>query len=127
MAVKDRLKSGDGTTEADASYDFVCTADENVANEQLPRKNLALRYVQMEEESARDRAFEIEYLIGLGIHVADIMLPLDQECIRVVPQCKRVTQYRWNQLYNSKDSLKLTKAIARELKQNYDNNKRQHN
>jgi hypothetical protein len=46
MAVKDRLKSGDGTTEADASYDFVCTADENAANEQLPRQNLALRYVQ---------------------------------------------------------------------------------
>jgi arginine deiminase len=59
MAVKDRLKCG--SSSADASYDFVCTADGNVADDQLPWKNLALHCVQMEEESACDQALEIDY------------------------------------------------------------------
>lgn len=126
MAMKVWLKSGDGSSEADASYDFVCTADGTGALQQYPQQNLALRYVQMEEVSVRHRAWEMEYLSGLGIHVANVTLPLDQEPMNVIPQYQIVAQYRWNQLYNGKDNVKLTKAIARELQVNYDNYKSQH-
>jgi len=42
------------------------------------------------------------------------------------PQYQQVGQYRWNQLYNSADHLRLIKAIAKELQKNYEEYKRRH-
>jgi hypothetical protein len=77
----------------------------------------------MEESQVNDRKLEVEYLSALGINIVDSMLPLDLERIHVLPQYQRMAQYRWNQLYNCKEHVKLSKAIARELKTNYDNYK----
>jgi hypothetical protein len=41
----------------------------------------------------------------------------------MLPQYQRMTQFRWNQLYNVKEHFRLTKAIARELKMQYDSYK----
>jgi hypothetical protein len=71
----------------------------------------------------REQVLEVEYLSALGIHVVDSTLPLDAERIRMLPQYQRMTQFRWNQLYNVKEHFRLTKAIARELKMQYDSYK----
>jgi len=71
----------------------------------------------------RERALEVEYLSALGIHVVDSTLPLDAERIFMLPQYQRMAQFRWNQLYDSKEHVSLTKAIARELKMQYDSYK----
>jgi hypothetical protein len=71
----------------------------------------------------REQVLEVEYLSALGIHVVDSTLPLDAERIRMLPQYQRMTQFRWNQLYNVTEHFRLTKAIARELKMQYDSYK----
>jgi hypothetical protein len=77
----------------------------------------------MHEGDVNDRALQVEFLSALGIHVLDSTLPLDLERIRVIPQYQRVAAQRWNQLYDSREHHRLTRAIGRELKQQYDNYK----
>jgi hypothetical protein len=88
------------------------------------RENLALQFVQLEEEGVQQRALEVEYLRALGINIIDSTLPLDSERIRLLPQFQRIAQYRWNHLYNVRSHKKLANAIARELKAQYDEYKK---
>jgi len=126
MAVIERVASGDGTTETAAMYDVVgpAAADEAVQPEVTTRENLALQFVQLQENDVNERTLEVEFLSALGIHVVDARLPLDLERIQVLPQYQRVALQRWNQLYDSREHNRLTQAIARELKQQYDDYKK---
>jgi hypothetical protein len=120
MAVAERIGSGDFINEADVVYDFVPPVENVEVPQGLPRENMALQFVQMNENHVRDRTLEMEYLSALGIHVVDFTLTLDAERIRMLPQYQRMAQFRWNQLYDSKEHVRLTKAIGRELKMQYD-------
>jgi len=122
MAVVERVQAGDGLTESDIVYDSNHSAEVEAAPTSV-RENIALRYVQMHEGDVNDRALQVEFLSALGIHVLDSTLPLDLERIRVIPQYQRVAAQRWNQLYDSREHHRLTRAIGRELKQQYDNYK----
>ena len=121
MMVKERC---DGTIENAADYDCV----QEDAEEQNPVRhrvnNLAMQFVAHQEQDVQRRDLEVNYLKGLGINVLDSSLPLENERIRVLPQYMRLAQYRWNQLYDSTSHVSLTKAIAKHLKNNYDNYKR---
>ncbi len=122
----ERVASGDGTTETAAMYDVVgpAAADEAVQPEVTTRENLALQFVQLQENDVNERTLEVEFLSALGIHVVDARLPLDLERIQVIPQYQHVALQRWNQLYDSREHNRLTQAIARELKQQYDDYKK---
>jgi hypothetical protein len=89
----------------------------------LPRENMALQFVQLQEDDVNNRSLEIEYLSALGIHVVDSTLPLETERICMLPQFQRMAQFRWNQLFDSKEHLRLIRAIARVLKMQYDDYK----
>jgi len=124
MAVCERIEAGQ--QENDGFYD--CVAD-NVVEDKAqnePCFNPALQFTNTQEDYVMERALEIEYLSALGINVVDCTLALHLEQIAVIPQYQHVAQYRLNQLYNSGSHLKLSKAIAHELKSNYDNYKKQH-
>jgi hypothetical protein len=41
----------------------------------------------------------------------------------MLPQYQRMAQFRWNQLYDSKEHIRLSKAIVRELKMQCDDYK----
>jgi hypothetical protein len=121
IAVRERLDADDQAQECGAFYDCV---ENNERGEDEPpvhnRDNLALRHVQLQEENVEGRGLELEFLSGLGIHVYDSALRQDRDYINLVPQYQRVAQFRWSQLYNVGEHHRLTKAISRELKQNYD-------
>jgi hypothetical protein len=51
-----------------------------------PRENMALQFVQLQENDVNERTLEVEFLSALGIHVVDARLPLDLEHIQVIPQ-----------------------------------------
>ncbi len=112
------------------SHSFYECGDDPVEVEadaaQTQRSNLALRFVQLEEEHVRDRALEVQCLNALVINVIDSSLPLDSEHIRLLPQYQRMAQYRWNELHKIADHTKLTQAIARQLKESYDSYKKRY-
>jgi hypothetical protein len=82
--------------------------------------HLALQYVENQENDVRERAFEVQYLDALGIHVLDCSLEMDANRISVIPTLHRIAQYRWSHLYSITHHKKLTNAIAREMKKQYD-------
>jgi hypothetical protein len=120
MAVRERIDSDEEVMENDAFYDCVADMEPTETILREPRLNPALQFTNMQENHVMERALEVEYLSALGINVVDATLALDLDRISVIPQYQRVAQYRWSQLYNSSSHLKLTKAIARELKTKYD-------
>jgi hypothetical protein len=124
MAVCERIEAGQ--QENDGFYDCIAddVVEDNAQNE--PRFTPALQLTNMQEDYVMERALEIEYLSALGINVVECTLALDLERITIIPQYQRVAQYRWNQLYNSASHLKLSKAIVRELKSNYNKYKKEH-
>ena len=125
MTFHERHDASSDVMESELHYD--CVDDPAVADEAPldARVNPALQYTNLEEEHVNERVLEVEYLSALGINVVDLTLPLDVQRISLLPQYQRVAQHRWNQLYNGNDHLKLSKAIARELKMNYDEYKKQ--
>jgi hypothetical protein len=123
MAVAEQVGSVDFINEVDAVYDFVPPVDDEEVAQGLPCENIALQFVKRNENDVRERALEVEYLSALGIHVVDSTLPLGAERIFMLPQYQRMAQFRWNQLYDSKEHVSLTKAIARDLKMQYDSYK----
>lgn len=121
IAVLERIEANDDSRECWTLYDCVDPDAGDEEADPVPRReNLALRFVQQEEEAIRQRALEVEYLNGLGIHVLDDTLRQDRDYLNLVPQYQRVAQFRWNQLYNMPEHRRLTKAISRQLKMNYD-------
>jgi hypothetical protein len=120
MAVTERIDSLDGCVECHTMYDCV---NNNITTEEPYRgrvDHLALQYVENQENDVRERAFEVQYLDALGIHVLDCNLEMDANRISVIPTLHRIAQYRWSHLYNITHHKKLTNAIARELKKLYD-------
>jgi hypothetical protein len=88
----------------------------------LPRENMALQFVQLQEDDVNNRS--------LGSRIPKYIrdpcgrtLHLETERIHMLPQYQRMAQFRWNQLYDSKENLRLSRAIARELKMQYDDYK----
>lgn len=79
--------------------------------------------VEQQERNVRDRASEVQFLAGLGINVVDVSLEADQKRLEVLPLLERCAQERWNHLYDVTNHTRLTKAIIRELKLNYDTHK----
>jgi len=59
-------------------------------------------------------------LAGLGINVLDSNLAADAARIEVLPVLERLAQFRWNHLYDVAGHRRLTKAIIRDLKKQYD-------
>jgi len=126
MAVRERMESSEDIRENALLYDVVEEHKMQDTGPQGTRVNPALLHVNMEESHVKDRAFEVEYPSPLGINVVDSTLTLDISRISMLPQYQRVAQYRWNQLYNSADHFRLTKAIAKELHKNNEEYKRRH-
>jgi hypothetical protein len=114
MAVMERIEMDDGVTESDVVAD-----DEHVGNCNTRENAEALRFVQMQEQHVSERALEVEFLSTLGINIHDSMLPLDLQCVRVLPQLTRFEEFRWSRLYDVNAHKRLTAAIARELSQKY--------
>ena len=85
------------------------------------RHEIALQYVRQQEEAIDSRAHEVEFLSGIGINAVDTTLRADHNYIEMIPQYQRIAQFCWNQLCNITDHPKLTSAISRQLKENYDN------
>jgi hypothetical protein len=98
MAVAEGVSSDDFINEADVVYDFVQPMDNNADAQALPRENMALQFVQLQEDDVNNRSLEVEYLSALGIHLVDSTLPLETEQILMLPQYQRMAQFRWNQL-----------------------------
>jgi hypothetical protein len=126
MAVRERMESGEDIRENALLYDVVKEHEVQDSGPQGTRVNPALLPVNMEESHVNNGAFEVEYLSALGINVVDSTSTLDISCISMLPQYQQVAQYRWNQLYNSADHFRLTKAIAKELHKNNEEYKRRH-
>ncbi len=125
MSVVERVASGDGSRETATMYDFVGQpANQADQPEVTPRENMALQFVRLQENDVHERAFEVEFLSALGIHVVDATLPIQLERIQAVPLMQRVAVERWNQLYDSREHNRLTEAIGRELKQRYEDHKK---
>jgi hypothetical protein len=103
MAVVERFELSDGVSEGDMVYDFVQQSDAKDDVQRPPHENIALQFVQLQEDDVHQRSLEVNYLMALGIHIVDAMLPLDVERIRILPQCQRMAQYRWNRLYDSRE------------------------
>ena len=61
----------------------------------------------------------MSYLTALGINVLDNTLLNDTNQIEVLSTLERIALYRWNHLYDVRCHKKLTKAIAGDLKQQY--------
>jgi hypothetical protein len=120
MAVTERIDSLDGCVENHTMYD--CVNDNDTAEGPYRGRvdHLALQYVANEENDVRERAFEVQYLDALGIHVLDCTLEMDANRISVIPSLHRIAQYRWSHLYNISRHKKLTNAITKELKKLYD-------
>jgi hypothetical protein len=102
---------------------LVLDEEESVGN---LRRNVALQFVQNEENSVQQRVYVVQYLDALGIHVLDCTLERDANRISVIPMLQRMAQYRWSHLYSINRHKRLTNAIARELKDQYDRYKRTH-
>ncbi len=66
----------------------------------------------------------LEFLTSLGIHILDSNLAGDSERIEVLPVMERLALERWNHLYDLENHKKLTKAIIRDSKQQYNEYKR---
>jgi hypothetical protein len=126
MAVRERVEIANGTIENHTMYD--CVNDDAGEEERYQGRieHLALQFVQNEENSVRQRAYEVQYLDALGIHVLDCTLERDANRISVIPMLQRMAQYRWSHLYSINHHKRLTNAIARELKDQYDRYKRTH-
>jgi hypothetical protein len=121
MAVIERIESADGYVKNDTMFD--CVNNDAVAEEQYRGQvdHLALQYVQNEENDVQQRALELQYLDALGIHVLDCTLERDANRISVIPMLQRIAQYRGSHLYSIHHHKKLTNAITKELKDQYDN------
>jgi len=124
LAVKERVALDDGSIESDSFYEVVVTT-EDVAVAEPSRMNAeAMRFIQLENENVSSRLLEVEFLQALGINVYDSTLQLSAERVRLLPQITRMAEYRWRQLYNVKAHTRLTSAIARELREQYNDYKR---
>jgi hypothetical protein len=84
----------------------------------------AMHFIQLENENVSSRLLEVEFLQALGINVYDSTLRLSSERVRLLPQITRMAEYRWRQLYNVKAHARLTSAIARELRKQYNDYER---
>ena len=115
--------------ESDLFYDCVAneSGDGSAPIQTVPRsrlEQLALDLVDDEERNVRERASEVEFLAGLGINVLDMSLQADTARLEVLPVMERMAQIRFNHLYDDSRHKRLTKAIIRELKQKYENFKK---
>jgi len=129
MAVVERINSGAEGVESDLFYDCVAneSGDGSAPIQTEPRsrlEQLVLDLVDDEERNVRERASEVEFLAGLGINVLDMSLQADTARLEVLPVMERMAQIRFNHLYDDSRHKRLTKAIIRELKQKYDNFKK---
>ena len=120
MAVVERIDSADGCIENHTMYE--CVNDDAAVDGRYRGRvdHLALQYVQNEETDVQQRVLELQYLDALGIHVLDCTLERDANRISVIPMLQRIAQYRWSHLYSISRHKKLTNAIAKELKDQYD-------
>ena len=123
MAVVERLNSGSEEVESDLFYDCVCSVAADCGNSESRMDAVTRQLVEQQERNVRDRASEMQFLAGLGINVVDVSLEADQKRLEVLPLLERCAQERWNHLYDVTNHTRLTKAIIRELKLNYDTNK----
>jgi hypothetical protein len=81
--------------------------------------SLALQFVEWGEANVRDQNLEIQYLAALGINIIDCTLQVDTKQMELLPQLERMAQLRWHHLYDARHHKKLTAAITRELKDQY--------
>jgi hypothetical protein len=122
--VKERVALNDGFVESDIFYETV-NSTEDVAEAEPSRINAeAMHFIQLEDENVASRLLEVEYLQAVGISVHDSTLRLSSERVRILPQITRMAEYHWQQLYNVKAHARLTSAITRELREQYNEYKR---
>jgi len=125
IAVTERLNAGEEEVESDSFYDCVQDAvDCAGAHGETQLERLAREYVLREEEDIHQRNLDINFLAGLGINVLDSSLAGDMTRLEVLPQLERVAQVRWSHLYNVSHHNRLTKAIMKELKTQYNEYKK---
>jgi hypothetical protein len=125
MAVTERIRSGQEERESDAFYDCVAPHHMDCPGQAESRmERLAMEVVQRDEAGVAQRNLEVEFLTSLGIHILDSNLAGDSERIEVLPVMERLALERWNHLYDLENHKKLTKAIIRDLKQQYNEYKR---
>jgi hypothetical protein len=87
--------------------------------------SLALQFVEREGANVSKRNLEVQYLAALGINIVDCTLQADAERMELLPQLERMAQLRWNHLYDVQHHIKLTAAITREVKEQYNKYKNQ--
>lgn len=127
MAVSERIASEEDEVESYEIYDCVERPADGGTMQDSHVDSLALQFVEREEANVRSRNLEVQYLAALGINIVDCTLQADAERMEVLPQLERMAQLRWNHLYDVCRHKKLTAAITRELKEQYNKYKNQLN
>jgi hypothetical protein len=119
IAITERLDDELEGSEAAEFYDCVVDSSVHGIAEEAGIERLAMQFVQREAEHVGQRGLELSYLTALGINVLDNTLLNDTNRIEVLSTLERIALFRWNHLYDVRLHKKLTKAIARDLKQQY--------
>jgi len=127
MAVSERIASEEDEVESYEIYDCVERPADGGTMQDSHVDSLALQFVEHEEANVRSRNLEVQYLAALGINIVDCTVQADTERMEVLPQLERMAQLRWNHLYDVCRHKKLTAAITRELKEQYNKYKNQLN
>ena len=125
MAVSEWIASQEDEVESYEFYECVKVPGGHNTMEESHVDSLALQFVEREEANVSKWNLEVQYLAALGINIVDCTLQADTEWMELLLQLERMAQLRWNHLYDIHHHKKLTVAITRELKEQYNKYKNQ--
>jgi hypothetical protein len=114
MAVSEQIASQEDEVESHKFYECVEVPPGHDTMQESHVDSLALQFVECEEANVSKQNLEVQYLAALGINIVGCT-----EWMELLPQLERMTQLRWNHLYDAQCHKKLTAAIMRELKEHY--------